>query len=135
MSKKAATRFGKKRAAARLRALRRSAAAWRRSARKVLAMALMVASAIEGPVVSHAQIGGMMGQGAMAPSGGLVNRAVARFQDLNQNGPGWFYYGVNGADRGLGYRGSYMTVGGFIPYAEDDLGGFWSADQIGRAHV
>jgi hypothetical protein len=40
---------------------------------------------------------------------------------------------VNPADRGLGYLGSYMTVGGFIPYAEDDLGGIWSADL--RSHL
>ncbi len=62
-----------------------------------------------------------------------MNRAVARFQDLNQNGPGWLYFGLNAADRGLGYRGSYMTFGGFIPYAEDDLGGFWAADL--RSHL
>ncbi|MFM8953686.1 MAG: hypothetical protein ACKOOF_11605, partial [Planctomycetaceae bacterium] len=75
----------------------------------------------------------MMGQVAMAPAGGVVNRAVAGFQNLNENGPGWLYFGINAADRGLGYRGSYMTLGGFIPYAEDDLGGFWSADL--RTHL
>jgi len=69
----------------------------------------------------------------MAPAGGIVNGAVARFKDLEANGPGWMYYGVNAADRGLGYRGSYMTLGGFIPYAEDDLGGLWSADL--RSHL
>jgi hypothetical protein len=68
----------------------------------------------------------------MAPSGGVVNRAIGRLQDLNQNGPGWMYYGINAADRGLGYNGSYMTLGGFIPYAEDDLGGFWAADLRGH---
>ena len=46
--------------------------------------------------------------------------------------PGYLYYGVNAADRGLGYNGSYMTVGGYIPYAEDDLGGFWAADLRGH---
>ena len=75
---------------------------------------------------------GQTGQSAMAPAGGVVNRAVAGLQDLNASGPGWMYYGINAADRGLGYRGSYMTVGGFIPYAEDDLGGFWSADMRGH---
>ena len=74
-----------------------------------------------------------MGQSAMAPAGGVVNRAVAGLQDLNANGPGLFYYGINAADQGLGYNGSYMTFGGFIPYAEDDLGGFWSADI--RSHL
>jgi hypothetical protein len=74
--------------------------------------------------------GGQMG---MAPAGGIVNRAVAGFQALDENGPGWLYYGINAADRGLGYNGSYFTLGGFIPYAEDDLGGLWSADL--RSHL
>ncbi|MBM3954204.1 MAG: hypothetical protein FJ309_06260 [Planctomycetes bacterium] len=73
------------------------------------------------------------GQVAMAPAGGVVNRAAAGFGNLNANGPGWFYYGLNAADRGLGYQGSYMTLGAFIPYAEDDLGGFWAADL--RSHL
>ena len=73
------------------------------------------------------------GQMGMAPVGGVVNRAAAGFANLNNSGPGWLYYGLNAADRGLGYRGSYMTLGGFIPYAEDDLGGFWSADL--RSHL
>jgi len=76
---------------------------------------------------------GQSGQMGMAPAGGLVNRAVAGFQQLDENGPGWLYYGVNAADRGLGYNGSYFTLGGFIPYAEDDLGGLWSADL--RSHL
>ena len=74
-----------------------------------------------------------MGQAPMAPAGGLVNRAVQGFANLDANGPGWLYYGVNAADRGLGYNGSYMTLGGFIPVSEDDLGGFWSADL--RSHL
>ena len=74
-----------------------------------------------------------MGQMGMAPVGGVVNRAAAGFANLNNNGPGWMYYGLNAADRGLGYQGSYMTLGAFIPYAEDDLGGFWSTDL--RAHL
>ena len=133
MSKKAACRLGKKRTAARLRLIHRKAAAWQRGARKALTLALIAGCTLDNPMVSHAQIGGMMGQGAMAPTGGVVNRAVAGFQNLNENGPGWLYYGINAADRGLGYQGSYMTLGGFIPYAEDDLGGFWSADL--RSHL
>jgi hypothetical protein len=66
-------------------------------------------------------------------SGGLGNRAVGRLSDLSLNGPGYLYYGINGADRGLGYIGSYMTLGGFIPLAEDDLGGVWNADL--RSHL
>ena len=73
------------------------------------------------------------GQAPLPPSGGLVGGAVAGFQRLNDNGPGWLYYGVNAADRGLGYNGSYMTLGGFVPYAEDDLGGLWAADL--RSHL
>ncbi len=73
-----------------------------------------------------------MGQTAMAPAGGIVSRAVNGFQNLNQNGPGILYYGINAADRGLGYLGSYMTVGGFVPAYEDDLGGFWAADLRGH---
>jgi hypothetical protein len=81
--------------------------------------------------VSDAQ----MGQTAMAPAGGVVNRAVGGFAGLSQNGPGWLYYGINAADRGLGYNGSYMTLGGFIPYGEDDLGGLWAADLRGHLSV
>jgi hypothetical protein len=132
MSKKAACRLGKKRTAARLRLIRRKAAAWQRGARKALTLALIAGCLAEAPSqLAYAQMGGM-GQGAMAPSGGVVNRAIGRLQDLNQNGPGWMYYGINAADRGLGYNGSYMTLGGFIPYAEDDLGGFWAADLRGH---
>jgi hypothetical protein len=132
MSKKAACRLGKKRTAARLRLIRRKAAAWQRGARKALTLALIAGCLAEAPSqLAYAQMGGM-GQGAMAPTGGVVNRAIGRLQDLNQNGPGWMYYGINAADRGLGYNGSYMTLGGFIPYAEDDLGGFWAADLRGH---
>ena len=91
---------------------------------------MLVAATVAGqPLTASAQ----MGQMGMAPAGGVVNRAAAGFANLNNNGPGWFYYGLNAADRGLGYVGSYMTLGAFIPYAEDDLGGFWSADL--RSHL
>jgi hypothetical protein len=68
----------------------------------------------------------------MTPASGLVNQAANALSASDGSLPGWFYYGVNGADRGLGYRGSYMTLGGFIPYAEDDLGGLWAADLRGH---
>jgi hypothetical protein len=127
MRKHAFTRLGK-RAAARLRAIRRRAAAWRRQSRRLAALALISAGVAGGSHLAHAQ----MGQMGMAPATGMVNRAVNGFKDLNANGPGWMYYGINAADRGLGYQGSYMTVGGFIPYGEDDLGGFWAADLRGH---
>ncbi len=94
--------------------------------RLTLAIAILI-------VASVGTVQAQFGQTAMAPSGGLVNGAVARFAELDANGPGWMYWGVNAADRGLGYNGSYMTLGGFIPMSEDDLGGFWSADL--RSHL
>jgi len=94
----------------------------------ILATAAAVAVACRG---ADAQ----MGQMGMAPATGIANRAVAGFAGANQNGPGWLYYGVNGADRGLGYNGSYMTLGGYIPYSEDGLGGLWAADLRGHLSV
>jgi len=132
MSKHIANR-SVKRAAARRRAIRRKAAAWKRTMRRIAAVSLIAAQVLVGSQAGLAQGLAGVGQGAMAPAGGLVNGAVAGFQNLNANGPGWLYYGANAADRGLGYRGSYMTLGGFIPYAEDDLGGLWSADV--RSHL
>ena len=110
-----------------------------------MAIALIAASIAEAPTrLAHAQVGQLggaggfggaagVGQSGMGSVGGLVNGAAARLADLEENGPGWMYYGINAADRGLGYRGSYYTVGGFIPYAEDDLGGVWNADL--RTHL
>jgi hypothetical protein len=149
---KSAKRSGK-RAAARRRAIRRRAAAWKRRARRALAMMLIAASIGESPArLANAQVGqlsqggvvqgtalaggfggGGVGQSAMAPASGIVGGAVGRLASLEEYGPGWLYYGINAADRGLGYRGSYYTIGGFIPYGEDDLGGIWSADL--RTHL
>jgi hypothetical protein len=66
---------------------------------------------------------------------GVANRAVQRIQGVNLNGPGYSYLGVNGADRGLGYIGSYMTAGGFVPTIGDDFGGIWNADVRGHLSV
>ncbi|MFM7244780.1 MAG: hypothetical protein ACKO40_11520 [Planctomycetaceae bacterium] len=118
-----------KRAAARLRAIRRRAADWQRRLRRATALALIAAGSAAAAPLAHAQ----MGQMGMAPAGGVVNRAVAGFKELNANGPGWLYYGINAADRGLGYNGSYMTLGAFVPYSQDDLGGLWALDA--RNHV
>jgi hypothetical protein len=71
-----------------------------------------------------------VGQSALGPPTGLVGNSLGRL--ALGDGPGWFYYGLNAADRGLGYNGSYMTLGGFIPYGEDDLGGLWAADLRGH---
>jgi hypothetical protein len=103
-------------------------ALWRRIRDRIVAVAL-AGTAVVGPDASW----GQMGQTAMAPAGGVVNQAVQGLKNLNENGPGMLYYGINAADRGLGYRGSYMTLGAFVPGFEDDLGGFWSADL--RSHL
>ena len=122
-----------RRSAARLRILQRRALAWKKHARRAVTMGLIGALSFQAPLQSFAQVG----QTSMSqPSGvtnGVVNRGLGALGSLNDAGPGFFYYGVNGAGRGLGYFGSYMTLGGFIPYAQDDLGGFWSADL--RTHL
>ena len=130
MSSNAFNRLGK-RAAARVRAIRRRAAEWQRAARRAATLALVTAGTATMPSLGQAQTGQM----AMTPAGGVVNRAMAGFQDLNLNGPGYLYYGINAADRGLGYNGSYMTLGGYVPYSEDDLGGLWAADLRGHLSV
>ncbi len=94
----------------------------------VVMLTLTVVALAAMPPAAYAQ----MGQTAMAPSGGLVNQALGQIGVLDGTNPGWLYYGINAADRGLGYNGSYMTLGGFIPMAEDDLGGFWAADLRGH---
>ncbi len=109
--------------------MRRRAVEWQQRARRAATVVLLSAGFAAAPSLAMAQ----MGQTAMDPAGGLVNRAVAGFQSLNQNGPGYLYYGLNAADRGLGYQGSYMTLGGFFPGFEDDLGGLWAADV--RSHL
>jgi hypothetical protein len=128
MSRNALHRLGK-RTSERLRRIQRRAAAWQRTARQAAAVAAVCAGMAGMPRIGEAQTGQM----SMVPAGGVLNRAAAGFQQLNQNGPGFFYYGLNAADRGLGYNGSYMTLGGYIPYSEDDLGGLWAADL--RSHL
>jgi hypothetical protein len=66
---------------------------------------------------------------------GLIGSAVGTLAAADGSFPGWLYYGVNAADRGLGYNGSYMTLGGFFPGLEDDLGGLWAADLRGHVSV
>jgi hypothetical protein len=72
-----------------------------------------------------------MGQAPMQ-NDGLVNNAARGIGNFKAGGAGRMYYGVNGADRGLGYRGSYMTLGGYFPALEDDYGGLWAADTRGH---
>jgi len=113
---------------ARLRAVRRHILAMQRLAGHGARLALLCIACNAVPNHAAAQVG----QAPMAPSGGLLGSAASGFQRLNSEGPGILYYGINGADRGLGYRGSYMTLGGYVPVVEDDLGGLWSADVRGH---
>ena len=124
-----------KRTATRLRLLRKRASGWKRRARRAATLALVSAVLAQAPLSAHAQFGqAPMGQ-PQGLTNGVVNNGLARLSEINNAGPGFLYYGVNGADRGLGYIGSYMTLGGFIPYAQDNLGGFWSADLRGHLSV
>jgi hypothetical protein len=92
-------------------------------------MTAVWAAALVGPLLSAGTAVGQLAGGG----DGFANRAVGRLADVNLNGPGYLYYGVNAADRGLGYIGSYMTLGGFVPLVEDDMGGIWNADL--RSHL
>ncbi len=101
-------------------------------ARLRTAMLTLAAAMASGTgAIAQAQVG----QSSFQPAAGLVNQSVGPLGVFRGEGPGWFYFGVNPADRGLGYNGSYMTVGGFIPYAQDDLGGLWAADLRGHFSV
>ena len=117
------------RAARRLRGLKRRLAGLQRAARRTAVVGCVAASTLG---LSSAAFG-QMGQAPMAASGGFVNRAAQGLRGINLNGAGRLYYGINAADRGLGYRGSYMTLGGYFPTVEDDLGGLWAADV--RSHL
>ena len=124
-----------RRTAARLRLLRRRANTLKRRARRAATLTLVGVMAAQAPLTAYGQFGqAPMGQ-PQGLANGVVNNGLARLAEINNSGPGFLYYGVNAADRGLGYIGSYMTVGGFIPYAQDDLGGFWSADLRGHLSV
>lgn len=102
-------------------------------ARKLVTFALIGILCFQVPAQLFAQVGQSSMSQPQGVGNGVVNRGLGALGSLNDAGPGFFYYGVNGAGRGLGYFGSYMTLGGFIPYAQDDLGGFWSADL--RTHL
>lgn len=96
-----------------------------RATMRTVMLTLVAVMAAGAATIAEAQVG--------PPAAGLINQAATPLGVFRGTGPGWFYYGVNPADRGLGYNGSYMTLGGFIPYAEDDLGGLWAADV--RSHL
>ena len=116
-------------AARRLRGLKHRLAGLQRAARRAAVAGCIAASTLG---ISSA-VFGQLGQTPMAASGGLANRAVQGLRGFSFNNQGRLYYGINAADRGLGYRGSYMTLGGYFPTVEDDLGGLWAADV--RSHL
>ncbi|MEO1991610.1 MAG: hypothetical protein ABGW78_06740 [Pirellulales bacterium] len=124
--RKTRTRRHTRRMTVRMRAARRRAVSWKRRAKHAALAAMLAAGISASSTTAEAQYGGM------PPNGGVLNRAATRFGQRNQNGPGWMYFGINPADRGLGYNGGYITLGGFIPYAEDNYGGFWAADLRGH---
>ncbi len=95
-----------------------------RATMRTVMLTLVAVMAAGAASIAEAQVG--------QPAAGLINQAATPLGIFRGTGPGWFYYGVNPADRGLGYNGSYMTLGGFFPYAEDDLGGLWAADVRGH---
>lgn len=72
--------------------------------------------------------------GNVGPGGGIYNSNG--FQpvrgDLNLGFPGRIWIGGNYADEGLGYRGSYFTIGGKGRLFEDGLDGRWLSE--GRFH-
>ena len=116
-------------AARRLRGLKHRLAGLQRTARRAAVAGCMAAATLG---ISSAAFG-QMGQTPMEASGGIANRAVQGLRGFSFNNQGRLYYGINAADRGLGYRGSYMTLGGYFPTVEDDLGGLWAADV--RSHL
>ena len=116
-------------AARRLRGLKHQLAGLQRAARRAAVAGCIAASTLG---ISSA-VFGQLGQTPMAASGGIANRAVQGLRGFSFNNQGRLYYGINAADRGLGYRGSYMTLGGYFPTVEDDLGGLWAADV--RSHL
>jgi hypothetical protein len=89
----------------------------------------MLACALVAQDMPQSAFGQQFASAGPAQAQGLLNQLGG----IGENTPGWLYYGINAADRGLGYRGSYMTLGGYIPYAQDDLGGLWAADL--RSHL
>ena len=67
--------------------------------------------------------------GAMAGGQGLATGGQAAFQQVRgevaAGVPGRFWFEANVADEGLGYNGSYLTVGGKRRIFEDFLDGRW----------
>ncbi len=75
-------------------------------------------------------LGGFNGGGVYEPG---TFRAVAADVSSNLRWPGSIWVSANYADRGLGYRGSYLTAGMKTRLFEDFLDGRWLFE--GRGHV
>lgn len=79
----------------------------------------------------HPHLGGSMpGAGGLATGGQSAFRQVRG--DVQAGIPGRFWFEANVADEGLGYNGSYLTVGGKRRLYEDFLDGRWLLE--GQAH-
>ncbi|QDU95627.1 beta strand repeat-containing protein [Lignipirellula cremea] len=71
------------------------------------------------------------GQGGFA--GGPVNQGPIVSEWTAPTFPGIFWFSVNGANRGLGYRDTYFTVGAKTRLGEDFLRGRWMLEN--RLHL
>ena len=75
-------------------------------ARHIVTLALIGILCFQVPVQSFAQVGQTAMSQPQGVGNGVVNRGLGALGSFNDAGPGFFYYGVNGAGRGLGYFGS-----------------------------
>ncbi|HEY2839523.1 MAG TPA: right-handed parallel beta-helix repeat-containing protein [Pirellulales bacterium] len=89
-----------------------------------LCAAIVVCLALAG--VSQAQV---IGTDGVAP----VSSGSSFMSAMSLPGAQRIWGGFVGADRGLGYQGSYFSVGGLAPLTTDVLDGTWFFD--GRGHV
>ena len=71
------------------------------------------------------------GQGSYA--GGYGGGTGAMRTSLGGNYPEHLYLGFTGVDEGLGFQGSYFTLGGLFPFYYDPFGGTWYSDD--RLHL
>jgi len=85
---------------------------------------------IRGPIGGGLGHGGL-GQGRLGP-GGLLGGVGQNRNATAAGRPGRFWTSINVADRGLGYEGSYASLGGKNRLFEDRFGGRWLVE--GNAH-
>jgi len=66
-------------------------------ARKLVTLALIGILCFQVPVQSVAQVGQTSMSQPQGVANGVVNRGLGALGSLNDAGPGFFYYGINGA--------------------------------------